>query len=277
MSNLNVLGILKIGSVITDVTATSDGSAVQLSGGTVVSDSSFLGTPVEIDANGMRAAPGATTTTSPVGGLLGGLLTPVVGGINDLLDTIGMHVTVAGPVQTGTETAGQLRADGLRIDFELSDRTFPQLKTILDSLPVIPPLAPGAPSFGDVIAVAEARHLFAIELGRGVVSLRATQTKPFAAAAPSGSATGSGTAATSGSGSSSPIAGSRPATPSAPSLIDAAPAPANEPAAASVATGVGALALLALLLQPFAGSWLARGTATVLASAPGSSCPWEGL
>jgi hypothetical protein len=278
MSNLNVLGILKIGSVITDVTATSDGSSVQLSGGTVVSDSFLLGTPVEIDADGMRAAPGATTTTSPLSGILGGLLSPVVGGVNDLLGTIGMHVTVAGPVQTGTEKAGQLRADGLRIELEISEQTFPALKTLLDSLPPTPTLIPGAPGIGDIIAVAEARHLVALEFGRGVVTLRATQSTPFVAKPPVAPTTGSGSSSPSASGSSSPVAGSRPSTGSAPSLVDAAPAaPSTTPAAVSVATGVGALALLALLLQPFAGSWLARGTATVLASAPGSSCPWEGL
>ena len=46
----------------------------------------MLGTPVEIDADGVRAAPGATTTTAnPLSALLGGVLTPALGSLNDTL------------------------------------------------------------------------------------------------------------------------------------------------------------------------------------------------
>jgi hypothetical protein len=277
MSDLNVLGLLKIGSVITDVTATSDGSAVQLSGGTVVSGGSMLGTPIDIDADGVRAAPGTTTTTNALSGLLGGLLVPAAGSLNDVLRSAGLHITVAGPVQNGSGSAGLLQAAGLRIDFELSDRTFPVLGQLLDSIPETPPLAPGAPTVGDILALAGARHLVAIAVGRGVVSLSATESKPFTITAPSGaSAGGAGGAPVAGS---SPSIGARPGPAAAPALIDAAPAPAvldDTPAAASLGAGVGALALLVLLAQPFAGSWLARGSAALLASNTASSCPWEG-
>lgn len=278
LSDLNVLGLLKIGSVVTDVTATSDGSAVQLSGGTVVSGGSMLGTPVDIDANGVRAAPGTTTTTNVLSGLLGGVLTPSFGSLNDLLQTAGIHVTVAGPVQNGTEKAGLLQAGGLRIELELSDRTFPVLGQLLDAVPEVPALAPGAPGLGDVIALAGARHLVAIQVGRGVVSLSATAAKPFTLATPLSPSTGASTGS-SPIAASSPVVGSRPGATSSPSLIDAAPAPAvidDVPAAASVGAGVGAMALLVLLAQPFAGSWLARGSASLLASNSASSCPWEG-
>src|SRR3546814_2128087 len=75
-------------------------------------------------------------------------------------------------MEQASDTAGQLASAGLRIDFELSDRTFPMLDDVLglvDLLPPIPPLFPGAPGVDDVLAVARARHLVSLQVGGGSV------------------------------------------------------------------------------------------------------------
>jgi hypothetical protein len=179
-------------------------------------------------------------------------MSPALGNVNDALAKAGMHITVAGPVQMGNNVAGQLTSDGLRIDFELSDRTFPALKQLLDLVPAVPS-APGAPSLADIITVAEARHLVAFEIGRGSVSLVARPTHAAHI-----------TPALASSSVGSSIAAAGP------------PAPASQRnAAASVGAGIGALALLILLAQPFVGDWLGRGSATLLRADQFAACPWE--
>src|SRR3546814_13748874 len=96
-------------------------------------------------------------------------------------------------MEQASDTAGQLASAGLRIDFELSDRTFPVLDDVLglvDLLPPIPPLFPGAPGVDDVLAVARARHLVSLPVGRGSVEVSARpaalrrEVNPPAAPAP---------------------------------------------------------------------------------------------
>ena len=274
VTNFDLLGLVTIGSIVTDLTATSDGAKTTLSGGTVVSNGAVLGSPVDIDAGGVHPAPGATTTTNPVSGLLGSIMTPLLGGVNDVLANAGIHITVAAPVQTGTDKAGTLTAGGLRVDFELSDQTFPALKQLLALVPFVPNPIPGAPGVGDVISVAEARHLVSVGVARGVVSLTATSAHPFVK-----SATTPIPSSGSGSGAAPASITAHPSTaPAAPSLVAAAPAASTGGDATPsipIGEGVGALALLALLAQPFIGNWLARGSTTLLASDGAGACPWE--
>ena len=273
ISDLNVLGLVTIGSIITDLTSTSDGTTTSVSGGTIVSNAAVLGTPVQIDAGGVRAAPGdTTTTTSLLGGLLGSLLTPTVGSVNDLLANAGMHITVAGPVQSGDDKAGLLVASGLRIDFELSEQTFPALKMLLDSLPFIENPIPGAPSVADIITVLEARHLVSLEVARGMVSLTARPSQPFTAAPTSPSTPSTGSGATGGGATTG-----RPASSVGSPSIAAAPAAAplaEESTSPSIGVGIGVAALLVLLLQPLLGYGAARATEGLLADDL-ASCPWE--
>jgi hypothetical protein len=66
--------------------------------------------------------------------------------------------------------------------------------------------------------------------------------------------------------------------PAAPSLVAAAPSAQDRSSAAtpiSLGEGVGGLALLALLAQPFIGNWLARGSTALLADDGAGTCPWE--
>ena len=93
--------------------------------------------------------------------------------VNDLLAKAGIDIAVASPRKAGDENDGELTTTGLRIGFELSDRTFPALSTLLDQVPYVPG-PPGAPTLGDLIALAQARHLVSLEIGRGQVALSAT-------------------------------------------------------------------------------------------------------
>ena len=133
--------------------------------------------PVTIDADGIHQGPGAPS-------LLAGLLGPLTGGLNETLARLGIHVTVAGPMELAAGPAGQLASSGLRIDFELSPQTFPELAALLDALPPLDNPVPGAPSIEDLLAVAEARHLASIEFGRGLVSLSARPAATFAPITP---------------------------------------------------------------------------------------------
>lgn len=279
ISDLVVLGVLRIGSIITDLTATSDGTTTTTTGGTVVADATVAGMPVTIDAGGAKAAPGApTTTTNPVSGLLGGVLAPTVPPVDELLRNVGIDITLVGPVQQGDDKAGQLTAYGLRIGFELSDRTFPVLDQVLGAIPFVDNPLPGAPGLADLITVARARHLTSLELARGQVSLSARPARPLSVTAtqPAGGGGGGGVASATGSAGSSAGRGATSVA-TVPSLLAAAPAAGTQTGAPSVpiGAGVGALALLALLAQPFVGERLARAARGVLGADGAASCPWE--
>ena len=71
---------------------------------------------------------------------------------------------------------------------------------------------------------------------------------------------------------------SPPSTPVAPPSTGPATTPTEQfetAPAASLGAGIGALALLALLAQPFIGDRLARAGAAVLATGPTDTCPLE--
>lgn len=254
MSDINLLGILTIDSVVTDLTAVADGKLTKLTGGTVVSGAAVMGRPVTIDESGIGDAE-----------------------LNELFERAGMHVAVVGPVEQGGKTAGQLTAAGLQIDFELSERTFPALGEVFDALPSFPPLVPGAPSGDDVLALAQARHLFSVHVAGASVALTARPALTFDVPVPSDPPA-----------DSPPFAA--PAAPAAPSL-DPAPIPASQPDSidtpaapvptsttptASLAHGVGVLAVLSLFVQPFVGDRLARGASLLTGGGPAGACPREG-
>src|SRR5687768_17822146 len=58
-TGIDVVGLLTIDSVVTDLTATTDGATASATGGTVVSGARFLGQPVTIDAEGIHPAEGS--------------------------------------------------------------------------------------------------------------------------------------------------------------------------------------------------------------------------
>ena len=277
ITDLDVLGVVKIGSVVTDLTATSDGTTTTVSGGTVVSDASIAGTPVEIDTGGVRPKPGTTTTTNALSGVLGRVVNGVHDNLDDVLANAGIDIAVASPRKAGDENDGELTTTGLRIGFELSDRTFPALSDLLDQVPYVPG-PPGAPTLGDLIAVAQARHLVALEIGRGQVALSASPGFSFDPGevnidTPTPTVSGSGTSFTTPDPVGSSVA----------PVLEPSPAPTAQPTttpigdelpAVPIGAGIGALALLALIAQPFIGDRLGRAATAVLAGDAGP-CPWE--
>jgi hypothetical protein len=283
MSDFNLLGMLVIDSVVTDLTATSDGTATKLTGGTTISGASVLGTPVTIDEKGIHGSPEDAPDPSGVGGLIGSIgsasnpLAEVLAGadgLNEVLSEAGIRVTVARPVEQTAGTEGQRSSGGLRIDFELSGETAPILVTLTDLLPPIEPVAPGAPGVEDLVAFARANHLTRLEVARGMVSLAATPGftyEPLPVASPIDGGTVGFTPV-----SDLPVA--------APAADATAPGPSSTPVATTPATavpdvpfgaGVGALAALALLVQPFLGARLARFSTAVLAAGDTAGCPLE--
>ena len=124
ISSLNILGLIQIESIVTDLTATSTGTETTVSGGTVVTGASLAGTPVEIDDDQVRAA---------------GI------DLSSILEPLGITITLPGPSEVEVANAGQLASSGLRVEIRASASTTPVLSDILNALPPIEPIIPGAP------------------------------------------------------------------------------------------------------------------------------------
>jgi hypothetical protein len=262
LTGIDLLGLLHIESVVTELTAVTDGAATTTSGGTVVTGTTLAGQPVTIDSEGISGTQ------------------PGIAAANDALEALGIRVTAASPPPGGEPVAGQLTSAGLRIDFELSQETFPIIGEILDVIPPLPPIAPGAPSGDDVLAAARARNLVSLGIGGASVSLSARtptpRTAPVAPGAPAAPAATPTPAPPSEALRPSAVA----SPPSPPSLAAAAPiasdaAPVSAPVN-GLAQGIGALAVLALLVQPFVGDKLAKAAALLTDDGPADSCPREG-
>jgi hypothetical protein len=264
ITDIRILSILRIGSLVTDLYATSSGGETELSGGTTVTNASIMGQPVTIDVDGIHAPDGGPP-------ILGGLLGSLLGPLDDLLGRLGITVTLAGPNELSGGGAGRLATNGLRVAVELSPDTLPALVALIDALPPLENPIPGTPSIEDLLAIASARHLVAVELGRGVVSL---QARPAQALGPGTTPTvppssGAGFPSTSPSFSVPDTTGPQ-STPST-----AAPDDAASTTAVPEGVGVGALVLLALLSVPFIGDRIARISTAVLATDGATTCTWE--
>ena len=275
IGNINVLGIMTIDSIVTELTATSGDGPPVFSGTTTVDGAEILGQRVTIDEHGIAPAASTTATTAdPLQSILGGVTTSLVGSVNDVLKVAGINITLAAPVQSGNEKAGQLIAAGLRIDFELSRNTQPALEQLLDALPSIPFGVPSGPSVADLVSLAQARHLSHVDFGQAALLLTLTSPAPSVPTATASPAPPN----VPGSTASSPVAsGSSPRAATSPSTTPESPAttPASTPAGLSFAAGLGALLLLAFLAVPFAGDRLASLAQRVLAADGAGSCYWE--
>jgi hypothetical protein len=255
IGTIDILGLVHIDAIITDLTATSTGGEPTLEGGTTVVGASILGQPVVIDSEGIRSATGGLD-------------------LGPVLATLGVRLTLPGPVELAGGSLGQLASTGLRLDIEISPRTFPVIDDILELIPPIEPLVPGAPSVEDLLAVARAQHLVSVEIGRGVVLLNARTPAPRTTAPPTSTPTA--TPPTTAGRASAPVRSTAPvASPAAPVAgAPVAPVATDEVPVASVSTGIGAIAVLLLLLQPFIGDRLARLSALQLATDQ-ETCPWQ--
>jgi hypothetical protein len=263
LSDFDLLGLLTIKSVSTDLTVTSNGRVTETSGGTVVTGASFGGQPVTIDSQGIHPEKGA-----------GAAERAEVTALNEVLSALGLRVTAAGPIKQESPTAGQVISAGLRVDLEVSDRTYPQIGELLDQLPPLPALIPGAPGPDDLIVLARARHLLTIGVAQASVSLGVRPAVEYpvipvdesfevppdvSVALPEPVALGPGPAPAQPV-VSTPIGNVEPD--EAPSL--------------GFAEGIGLLAVLGLVLQSLIADRISRGAAALLATDALDTCPWEG-
>lgn len=249
VSSFNLLGVVTIESLVTDVSATSDGVKTDVKGTTTISGAAVAGSPVTIDGEGVHGASGP---------------------LNDQLAAAGISITLTGPVEQDGETAGQVMAAGLHIVID-SKPSQPVIGPLVD---LVPPN--DLPMVEDLLVLTRVRHLQYIDVGRGLVSLvtrgqpiaqpalddLGTDLPPAPASVDAASLVGDTLAAPT---AAPPAAGGATTTPAAPEPVSAT----------TLATGIGALVLLALLAQPFLGSQLARFANALLAPGAAGSCPQE--
>jgi hypothetical protein len=265
IAGFDLLGLLQIDGITTDITATSKGGETTLEGGTKVVGATIAGQAVTIDENGIHPKKGSAS-------ILGALLEPLTGSLNTILKTAGINVTLAGPQKLEGSTSGQLASTGLKIDLELSRNTQPALAQLLDAIPPIENPLPGAPSIEDLLVVAQARHLASIELGRGVVSLAARSIGPDTSSDvtfPEDTGSFDLPPTSTGDFPLSPTV-----TPTSPTAVE--PAGATQRSSVPAGAGVGALVLLAVLAVPFVGERVAWLCSTVLAAGGAEHCSMEG-
>lgn len=264
-SGFNVLGLLMIDSITTDLTATSDGADTKLAGGTKIAGASILGMPVTIDSKGIHQAGGSDP-------LLGELFGAVTGTLDEVLRQAGITVTLAAPVKLDGGAAGQLATAGLRVELELSERTLPGLTLLVDSIPPIDNPLPGAPGIEDLLTIARAKHLVAVEVGRGTVSLTARPAAEL----------GAPTSPVLPDGGSFDLGGSTPGFDIPGAVVpEGTPTPVPQRPVGTEAelpdgAGIGSLVLLALLAVPFIGDRLGAAAYAVLTADHTEPCAWEG-
>jgi hypothetical protein len=250
VQSFNLLGIVTIESLVTDVSATSDGVKTDVKGATTISGAAVAGSPVTIDGEGVHGA------GQP---------------LNEQLAAAGISISLAGPVEQDGDTAGQVMAAGLHIVID-SKVSQPVIGPLLD---LVPPN--DLPMVEDLLVLARVRHLQYIDVGRGMVSL-VTRGQPIAQPALDDLGTDLPPAPASVDAAS--LVGDTLAAPAPPTVAAPQTTPttrrATQPVSATtLATGIGALALLALLAQPFLGHQLARLATALLAPGAAGSCPQE--
>ncbi len=278
VSDFDLLGLLHIDSIVTDVVASSSGSDTEVAGGTVVSGATFMDQPVIIDQDGIRTDPKSDSPQVP---LFGAVRDAAPEQVLQMLEDAGIRITLPGPVAQDGESSGTMGSTGLRIDFELSKRTAPQLSQLADMLPPVETPVPGAPGIADALVFVKATHLVTLDVGRARVSLTARPgyvAPDFVPSTPVVSPSVVAAAPTPAlsppiARAPAPVASAAPVP--APAAMPTAPAANTETPLASLGAGIGALALLALLAQPFLGSRIARAGAAVLGTGPNDTCPLE--
>lgn len=257
-TGFDLLGVVKIDSIVSDFTGVSDAVAAKFTGVTTVTGATVMGRKVTIDSDGVKAR----AKNAP--------------DLNAILAKAGIKISVVDVVTSKAGAAGVREGAGLRIDFDFSTRTVPQLQALIEGLPSIPNPIPGAPGVADLLAIAQARQVASITLAGASVSVDARPAAEFDAPLPDlgddfDSLIPSVSAGFDDFGSVSPLLPStqvpRVVSPSA-----TTPASSTTP----LGRGIGGFLLLALLVQPLLGWRLARGSASLLGAA-GPECSEEEL
>lgn len=267
VGGISLLNLLKIDSIVSDVTATSDGSETKLTGGTKILGAELMGRAVTIDRNGIKLA----KTTLPIPNLLGA-------GLNNALKTAGIRITYSGPQELHTANSGRLATSGLRIDFAFTSRSVKLLATLFDALPPIDsPLPAPLPGPEDLVAAVQANNVGGIEIGRASVSL-ATRTggDPSDSSSFDDGDVLEDSTADFGDGFALPDLGSGSLGP-VPSIGNGKPVATTATNGSPTQAGIGAFVLLVLLLQPFFGKALSQFSTAVLAPVGAEHCDSEEL
>lgn len=161
VKNVNILGILTIESVVTDMVANSNGADAGTDGVTTATGVKFLGLDATLDGEGLHLGPAAGTQPAPAPGpldpILGGLglgqlndaLKPVAtavsqlviatvganGTVNDLLKDAGISVKVLSPLETKSGAQAQRTANGVLVEIIYNGKTAPLVSTLLAAVP----------------------------------------------------------------------------------------------------------------------------------------------
>ena len=302
-------GLVTIDSVITDLVATSNGTASASAGRTRASGVSVLGLPAVIDGDGIRFAddtapdPAGNPVGGPVDGALGGALDPVgdaldqvAGPLNELLDQVGasgddalqqlfaasgIEVRMLEPIETIDGGNAERLANGLSVTVNYDGANTPVLTELLG---LVPSQSLPADNLGPIPFSPQAlfnllkdQHITGVALAPGQASAMAT---------PAFELDPSDIVIDPGVGGDLPIGGGSGSVGSGAGLGDdfetATPdLPPAQPASAPASSNTGfpggdavpALAALALLLgAPFFAAGSSRLADNVLAGAT-TSCP----
>jgi hypothetical protein len=304
VKNVNILGILTIESVVTDMVANSNGNDAGTNGVTTATGVKFLGLDATLDADGLHLGPQAgqpSPAPSPLDPILGGLglgqlndaLKPVAdavsqlitatvganGSVNDLLKDAGISIKVLSPLETRSGAQAHRTANGVLVEINYNGKTAPLVSTLLAAVPSdqlpsdsLIPQIPLNTSPQALFNLLKETYITDLALAPGDVAVQASP--PFVFSPISKSGTSGTLGSTSGTGGTTPgfsAAAPRLGTPGTSgtpgSVVDALPISLN---ASPYAVGL-ALVLLALTAG-LSGVGSARLADNTLA-AVSSSCP----
>jgi hypothetical protein len=119
-------GLVHVGEVTSTATSSSDGSNATVSGTSTVADVTVAGESVTVDSSGVHVqgnnVPGLDTVTA---------------GVNQILATAGISLSLTKPTDTVNGPSGVRQLDGLTVKWDLStyDQDFSQLVAGLGNLP----------------------------------------------------------------------------------------------------------------------------------------------
>ena len=307
-----LFGLIQLEGVVTDMVATSNGETAEASGSTTVGGATLLGIPLEISADGLVLGeledPTAGTPAAPLGQVLGPLgealgpaLTPVVDGLDAVLDEVlggvgslgdllaasGITIQVLEPIVEVNGAEASITSNGVivTINYDGSgDNPLAQLLALVPSDQLPGEGLPGVPlntSPQALVNLLKETHVTGLALAYGEASVVASPSFSFTATPPSSSGGGGSTGSPS-SGGGSTGSPSRPTSPGFSTPTPNLPTPtATEPIADEGTGGVGgsplgALAAVAILfLAPFWAFGSGKLADNVLQAAT-TSCP-QGL
>jgi hypothetical protein len=284
-----LFGLIQLDGVVTDMVATSNGEVADAVGATTVGGATMLGIPLSITSEGLVLGeltdPTAGTPTAPLGDVLGPLgealgpaLSPVVdgldavldqvlggvGSLNDLLAASGITIRVLEPIVEVNGAEASIVSNGIVIDVNYDgsgDNPLAQLLALVPADQLPGEGIPGVPlntSPQALVNLLKETHVTGVAMAYGEASVVASPSFSFTATPPARTGTGTGGPASSGT----PGTPARPGTPGfstpTPNLPTAAGSqPISDEGSGGGGIGgspLGALAIAAtLILTPFWG------------------------